>query len=104
MKIEVFTLKAANFPLIKTEILYYVASSRASQCEILKLDIESENTEHAESLAVKVLKSLKKQGKVDVYIATKDIVGDSKEAEYLKNKYPDILTYTEKERSIIVKL
>ena len=104
MKIEVFTLKAATLPLIKTEILYSVASSRASQCEILRLDIESENKEHAESLAVKVLRGLKKHGKVDVYIATKDIVGDSKEAEYFKNKYPDVLSYAEKAWSILVKL
>lgn len=104
MKIEAFTLKAETLPLLKTEILYLIASSRASDMEIIRFDVEADSSDRIISYAIKILKSLKKQGKVGVFISAQDIIGESKEAEYLKNKYPELLAYAENEKSVIVKL
>ena len=104
MKIEVFTLKSSTAALLQTEILYSVATARASGSDLIRFDTELEKRESIFAAMLKILKAIKKQGKIDVYISASDITGESKEAEYLRNKYPLVSDDAEKEGSAFVKI
>ena len=103
MKISTFELKSTAAALMRTEILYSVASARAMGDEIVELVFKTDD-EKSGKCAVKVVKELKKQGKIKVFSLAKDIEGQSKESEYLLNKYPDLKNYSDKTESIIVML
>ena len=103
MKIYCFELKPTTVALMRTEILYSVASARANEYELVEF-IYSNDGGKSESNVLKVVRELKKQGKVKVYTLARDIDGQSKEAEYLLNKYPELIKYKEKCESIIVML
>ena len=103
MKITVFELKSVTSVLMRTEILYSVASARAMGNQLIEFVFQADGGK-SEKNTVKVLKELKKSGKIKVYALAKDIDGQSKEAEYLVNKYPDLKNYSEKSESIIAML
>ena len=88
---------------MSTEILYSVASARAMGEELVELICQNDGGK-SEKSAVKIVKELKKQGKIKVYALAKDIEGQSKESEYLLNKYPTLRNYSERSESIIVML
>lgn len=102
MKICSIELKSATAALMRTEILYSVASSRANEKELVEFTYLPDGK--SEKNVIKVIKELKKQGKVKVYALSRDINGQSKEAEYLSNKYPALREYGDKSESIIVML
>ena len=102
MKISTFELKTTTSVLMRTEVLYSVASARATGDELT--EILYPNDGRGERNTVKVMKELKKQGRIKVYVLAKDINGQSKEAEYLLNKYPELKDYREKPNSVIVML
>ena len=61
MKIFSFDLNTHSLATAETEILYSIASARASGSDFLGLNIGAENSEKIKSTAVKILKSAKKQ-------------------------------------------
>lgn len=103
MKISVFELKSATSVLMRTEILFSVASARAVGEELVELVCPIDSGRGIKN-TLKVLKELKKQNKIKVYVLARDIEGQSKEAEYLLNKYPELREYAEKTESIVAML
>ncbi|MBQ8689137.1 MAG: hypothetical protein IJ515_02100 [Clostridia bacterium] len=103
MKYTDFVLSKGTQATVETEILYNVASARVNQFEILKLLPSAGDGERALTAAVKVLKGLKRQGRIRLFILSENLFSDTTEAEYLRNKYPDIAQIlADKEKSIIV--
>ena len=103
MKIRSIELKSVTATLLRTEILYSVASARACGEELVELICPSVDSK-CENNVIKVMKELKKQGRIKVYSAARDLHDQSKEAEYLLNKYPEIKLLAEKGTSIIAML
>ena len=86
-----------------TELLYTIASARAQGNDFLKLVLAAETKEYVQ--LQKQLKVLKKQGKVQIYIVAHEFYGASKEARYLRNKYPTLSEFcTDGETNMIIKL
>ena len=103
MKYNSFAFSHGTQSTVETEILYNIASARANKVEILRFSPSQVENEKALSAAIRVLRGLKKQGKIRLFILSQDLFSDSTEAEYLRNKYPDISEICdEKEKTIIV--
>ena len=103
MKITCCELKTATAVLVRTEVMYSVASARARGEELIELVCQNDGG-RSEKNALKTFKELKKQGKIKVYALARDIEGQSKEAEYLLNKYPELKAYSQRSESIIAML
>ena len=105
MRYDTFTLTSSNQSIAETEILYSIASARANQMDFLKLILNLDQGEKIATNTTRVLKSLKKQGRIELYISSDELGGDSTEAEYLRNKFPEICNIrNENETSIIIKI
>ena len=78
---------------LDTEIKYTVAAARADGFEVVRLDIDApKDSPDARRLSVctqQVLRTMKREGRVQFFIPFSELEGDSTEAEYLKNKYSD---------------
>ena len=105
MKYTTFAITSSNQSIEETEILFSIASARANHIDFLKLILDLEQGEKIALNATKVLKSLKKQGRIELFINSDELSGDSTEAEYLRNKFPEICDIrNEGELSLIVKV
>ena len=104
MKISSVKLNSPTLQQLRTDILYSIASFRAQGMELVELIVSDTAKEKLENGTLKVLKEQKKQGSIRAYALAREISGESCEAEYLLNKYPDLSLYNEKENSIIVLL
>lgn len=103
MKIICCELKTTTAALMRTEIMFSVASARAMGEELIELAYPNDGGK-SEKNAIKALKELKKQGRIKVYALARDIEDQSKESEYLMNKYPELKEYREKGESVIAML
>ena len=90
MKIFSFDLETHVAATAETEILYSIASARASGADFVGLNIKAENAEKIKSTATKVLRAAKKQEKIQLFASSLDLTTTTTEAQYLNNKYPDL--------------
>lgn len=105
MKLNSFNLTKTNASILETDILFAIASTRAREIELLELNISDEGFTKIYESSVKILKKLKKQGKIQIYISSEEFFGTSKEAMYLKNKYPELDEVCEgKAQKILIKI
>lgn len=105
MKFVTLTPTSQGTSTLETEIMFSVASARAQEIEFLKIDFSADNGEQIKAAALKQLRALKKQGRIQLFVVAEDIHGSSTEAQYLVNKYPNISdTLKDGERVIIVKI
>jgi hypothetical protein len=99
------TPTASASTALETEIMFSVASARAQKIEFLKIDIGREKEGGARAAVLKLLRLLKKQGRIQLFVDVRDLRGTSTEAQYLINKYPDALeVFGADEAAIIVKI
>ena len=102
MKYVTLTPTAAASAVLETEIMFSVASARAQGIDFLKIDTKAGGVKNA---AEKLLRQLKKQGRIQLFVDAGELRGSSTEAQYLINKYPDALDVFENgEEAIIVKI
>ena len=105
MKYNTFIITCSNQSIIETEILYSVAAARAEGKDFLKLMISSDENEKAIINALTVDMALGCSTRIELYIVSDELQGNSTEAEYLHNKYPKITDIcSESETSLIVKI
>lgn len=79
---------------IKNEILYMIASARASDAELVRIDIASEGAANKSARTVaRVLKELKAAGKIQLYATKESFLLSAVEARYLLNKYAEYINY-----------
>ena len=94
MNYNTFVLKNPGENALTTDILFYVASERANRKELLFLSVSPELAERDRSRlilnAVKLLRRMKKQGKIQLFVTPEDYSESTTEAKYMQNKYPDI--------------
>lgn len=104
MSLKTFKIiSSTNFEL-ETEIAFYVASARAENAEIIKIVIPAES-ERFLTVAKRILRSLKRESRIQLFEEAKNLKSDTTEARYLRNKYPMIVeSQIEEETAIIVKL
>ena len=103
MTVKAVVLNCSAAATLDTELLYSIASARALGNDFLKIVVPEDSKEYIQLL--KLLKSLKKQGKVQIYIPAREFFGTGKEGRYLKNKYPSLADFfKEDEANIIIKL
>ena len=104
MNCSVIEIKSTAIDSLTTELAYYVASCRALGEEFIKL-IPAVGTAAARSNTVRVIKNMQKAGRIALYIFEGEYFGTSREAEYLKNKHPQLgEVCTEGGQGILIKL
>ena len=90
---DTFILKNTLPDSIATEVMFYIASERTRNADIVKFcasqDIEEEKRAKILASAKKVLRGMKKQGRIQFFACLEDFTQSTTEAQYLKNKYPD---------------
>ena len=88
---------------VTTEIMYEVAGVRSAGSELLRININKTDDEKSfrrvVSAAVKVLKGMKEQGKIQVFATPKSFEDTTMEAQFLINKYPELLQTVSEETS-----
>lgn len=104
MNYNTFILKNTVSSLMENEILFAVASARAQGKPFLKLEFDVRQGEKAEQCAAKILRALKKRGRIEFFVAAKELGGASTEAQYIRNKYPTISELLGETDALIVKL
>ena len=75
---------------LKTELFFSIASARAEKCELIWIAVP-EDKKRFVAYIEKTLKSLKKNGKIQLYVSSGEIKEDLTEARYLRNKYPSLI-------------
>ena len=102
MKYVTLTPSASVSSVLETEVMFSVASARAQGIEFLKIDTKESGVKNA---VAKVLRQLKKQGRIQLFVDASELRGSSTEAQYLINKYPDAIDVFENgEEAVIVKI
>ena len=95
MKICTNVIESFSTELLTTEIRFYIASARATECDLIclksKTPISAEDKEMASVL--KNLRLLKKEGRIDFFADKSSFDTGSAEARYLKNKFPESSAY-----------
>lgn len=90
---------------LETEIMFSIASARAQKIDFVQLELSDDNEQKIKVNAVKLLKLLKKQGRIQLFIDSDELRGSSTEAQYLANKYPDAYdAFNNGEKAIIIKI
>ena len=97
MKIFSFDLTKYTHAIAETEILYSIASARATGADFVGLNIAGENTEKIKMTAAKILRSAKKQEKILLFESSANLSSTSTEAQYLNNKYPELIDFCKNE-------
>ena len=104
MKQKNFKIISTTNSALETELAFYIATARAEKAEIIKISIEA-GAERFLPMAEKILRSLKKAGKIQLFELAERLASDTASAWYLKNKYPqNIETWAEEKLSLIVKI
>ena len=91
-----------------TEISFIIASCVSVGDDLVLLKIsdkleEGKETRRCDAIS-RILKAMKKKGKIQLYINVSELDSHLTEVEYLKNKYPDITELKQEENSFLLKL
>jgi hypothetical protein len=94
--------------LLTTEIKYFIAAAKAIGNDLIKLTVGISDDEkealHAKSAVIRILKSIKKQGIIQLYVSSSDFNLHSTEVEYLLNKYPLVTKSDDEKEFFIIKI
>ena len=92
-----------NFEL-ESEIPFCIASARAEGVEIVKITF-SKDRERLFLPATKILRSLKRKGRVEFFELAAKLNSDTTEARFFRNKYTDFIhSCLSEERTLVIKL
>ena len=104
MSQKTFNIVSKTNSELEIELAFCIATARAENAEIVKLVIPSD-TERFVQNSKKILRALKRDGRVQLFEDVEKLTSDTTEARYLRNKYPDIVSSCEGDSlAIIVKL
>jgi hypothetical protein len=108
MNIQTYELTGNSADLLITEIMFFVASARAVKSELVRLSIKERldsecQDKHIEAVN-KILRTMKRNGSIQLFIFSRELKNASTEAEYLKNKFPKLSDINLSEDYFIVKL
>lgn len=101
-----FVLKNTAAESIATEVMFNVASERVQKSELLKFAVDAELPEEKKqkvlAVAIRILRGMKKQGRIQLFATPEDFEGQTTVASYLSNKYPDAQFFAETEDFCII--
>jgi len=79
---------------VETEIRFAIATERVSDRELVRFYVSEtlggEYSEKTLSMAIRVLKSIKKERGIQAFATSEQLKTSNTEAAYLLNKYPEI--------------
>lgn len=95
MKFKTILLKESSPASVTTELMYEIASAHATGVELLKVNIEKCDEEklfaRLFNASIRLLKKVKSDGMIQFYATEQSFSSMSMEAEFLLNKYSDII-------------
>lgn len=86
MNLATNILTGTNSGLLKTEIMFFIAEAKATGHDLIKLKAEEKQLDTVS----KILRSIKKEGTIQLFVFSDSFDDKTTEIEYLQNKYPDI--------------
>lgn len=106
MEIQISELTGKNAGELVTEIRFFVAAAKSTGKDFVKLFMSGEFVASASKLASisRILKTLKREGSVQLFVFSADFATASTEIAYLKNKYPEILVESEGREFYLLKI
>ncbi len=93
MKLSVVNLSGENREQLKTEIMFSVASERASGNEVIRFNVDTDDEKlrgRIFTASTRILKNMKESGSIQFFATPKSFVMSEREASFLMNKYPEI--------------
>lgn len=102
MKIYSYDVQSDSVDQMFTELRYVIATARANSNELIALNIDPQNEGKESLMIVKVLKALKREGKIDFFADKESFERNSREASYLVNKFSDITEFIKNENFYFV--
>lgn len=87
---NVHSLSGTDPRALCTEILFALACARVAG-ESIVCFLPTGADRKCERMVLRILKSMKKEGKIDFFVTTADLAAGTTEADYLENKYPDAI-------------
>ena len=106
MEYSTYVINPGTPDALTTEVMFNIATERAADQKLIKFDIAPTHNDEAVKktlLAVsKILKKLKKQGRIELFATPDDFIQSTTEAKYVHNKYPELDTNTDNSVSIII--
>ncbi len=100
MKYSTVVLRERNYTALITEIMFNIATERVDGAELIRLDIpkpKNSSDTKAYPAALRIVKSIKKKGIIQLFANDESFADATTESEYLLNKYSELLA--EEERS-----
>ena len=108
MDIKTYELTGRSADQLFTEIRYFIAESKATDQGLVRFNIKTvlppEREERRQNEITRILKAAKKSSLIQLCVYSAELGTASTEAEYLKNKYPDLKLPNESENFFIVKI
>ena len=102
MKVYAYDLQSDSTDQMSTELRYVIATARAGGDELIRINVLMENADRAGAALLKLLKSLKREGKIDFFADRSAFESGSREASYLINKFSDITEFCKSESFYLV--
>ena len=97
MNITTNELTGKNSELLTTEIKFFIAAAKAVGNDLIQLKIKRLGDDEREARRMntitRILKSVKRQGLIQLFIISTEINAQTTESAYLKNKYPELASY-----------
>jgi hypothetical protein len=86
----------------ETELIYRIADGRALGAEVIALElIGTGDSAKFNNTSRRVLKRLKKQGIIQFFLLSDETDEKKTEVAYLKNKYPDIKSFEDGDKTTL---
>ena len=99
-----YELTAKSRELLKTEILFAITSAKAKEIYIVRLNYQKNSSKTCINNIISILRTAKKNSQIQLYISPLDLDEGSTEAEYIRNKYPQLANLPKEENCFIVKI
>lgn len=103
---KLFDLENIENRELMSKLVFDIATARQLGFALVKFRFLSSKGESFTRMLNTKLRELKKRGKIDIFIFSKDLFSQKTEAEYLLNKFPELRlqNFQEAERAVYVKI
>ncbi len=106
MEYNTVNLTGENRDQLKTEIMFSVASERASGTDVIRFNIKNDDEKLSSRVftaSVRILKQMKEKRAVQFFATPKSFFAGEREASFLINKYPELFSdFEPKEDEIFI--
>ena len=104
MKAYIYQLTSKNKELLNNEILFALTSAKALNSDLVRLNFPHNASDTCIANIARLLRTAKRNGYLQLYISPADIENNSTEAEYVRNKHPELLLLDRAEKCFLVRI